>query len=218
MGLVTEDMKRVIESTRLAFVATVNADGTPNLSPKSSLAVLGEDRIGFADIASPNTVREPRGQSRDRGQCDRHLHAARLPVSRYRHAGTAGKRDIRKDRRTLLGRKRQGFPDPWGGQYCCREGAACAVAGLHLHRGRDRSRGCGRPITRNTGSGPSRVENAIPETDLVRTSSQCLDTALALARDKGILLFLPAAPSPRACPGSCSGVAAKPPAEGALFE
>ena len=57
MGLITDDMRRVIESTRLAFVATVNADGTPNLSPKSSLAVLGGNRIGFADIASPNTVR-----------------------------------------------------------------------------------------------------------------------------------------------------------------
>ena len=57
MGLITDDMRRVIESTRLAFVATVNADGTPNLSPKSSLAVLDENRIGFADIASPNTVR-----------------------------------------------------------------------------------------------------------------------------------------------------------------
>ena len=57
MGLITDDMKRVIETTRLAFVATVNADGTPNLSPKSSLAVLDENRIGFADIASPNTVR-----------------------------------------------------------------------------------------------------------------------------------------------------------------
>ena len=57
MGLITDDMRRVIESTRLAFVATVNEDGTPNLSPKSSLAVVDEDRIAFADIASPNTVR-----------------------------------------------------------------------------------------------------------------------------------------------------------------
>ena len=57
MGLITDDMRRVIESTRLAFVATVNEDGTPNLSPKSSLAVVDENRIAFADIASPNTVR-----------------------------------------------------------------------------------------------------------------------------------------------------------------
>ena len=57
MGLITDDMRRVIESTRLAFAATVNPDGTPNLSPKSSLAVVDESRIAFADIASPNTVR-----------------------------------------------------------------------------------------------------------------------------------------------------------------
>ena len=60
MGLITDDMRRVIESTRLAFVATVNADGTPNLSPKSSLGVIDDDRIAFADIASPNTVRNLR--------------------------------------------------------------------------------------------------------------------------------------------------------------
>ena len=60
MGLITDDMRRVIESTRLAFAATVNPDGTPNLSPKSSLAVVDESRIAFADIASPNTVRNLR--------------------------------------------------------------------------------------------------------------------------------------------------------------
>lgn len=60
MGVITDDMRRIVEATRLAFVATVNPDGTPNLSPKSSLAVLDDDRIGFADIASPNTVRNLR--------------------------------------------------------------------------------------------------------------------------------------------------------------
>ncbi len=60
MGIITEDMRQVIRSTRLAFVATVHGDGTPNLSPKSSLAVIDEGRIAFADIASPNTVRNLR--------------------------------------------------------------------------------------------------------------------------------------------------------------
>ena len=53
-------MRKVIAATRLAFIATVNADGTPNLSPKSSLDVLDGDHIGFANIASPNTVRNLR--------------------------------------------------------------------------------------------------------------------------------------------------------------
>ena len=39
MGILTADMKRVVEQQRLGFVATVCADGTPNLSPKGTTAV-----------------------------------------------------------------------------------------------------------------------------------------------------------------------------------
>ena len=39
----------------LGFVATINADGTPNLSPKGTLAVRDDGHLMFADIASPNT-------------------------------------------------------------------------------------------------------------------------------------------------------------------
>jgi uncharacterized protein len=49
-------MKRVVEEQRLAFVATVNADGTPNLSPKGTIAVLDDDHLMFADLASPQTI------------------------------------------------------------------------------------------------------------------------------------------------------------------
>lgn len=56
MGRLTEDMKRIVEEQRLAFVATVDADGTPNLSPKGTIAVLDDDHLMFADLASPQTV------------------------------------------------------------------------------------------------------------------------------------------------------------------
>jgi hypothetical protein len=56
VGRLTEDMKRVVEEQRLAFVATVDADGTPNLSPKGTIAVLDDDHLMFADLASPHTV------------------------------------------------------------------------------------------------------------------------------------------------------------------
>jgi uncharacterized protein len=56
MGSLTPDMRRLVEEQRLAFVATVNADGTPNLSPKGTLAVLDDDHLVFADLASPRTV------------------------------------------------------------------------------------------------------------------------------------------------------------------
>src|SRR6476661_8464915 len=54
--LLTDEMKRVVEKQRLGFVATVCADGTPNLSPKGTLRVLDDDHLMFADIRSPGTV------------------------------------------------------------------------------------------------------------------------------------------------------------------
>jgi len=57
MGILTDDMQRVVEEQRLGFVATVCADGTPNLSPKGTTAVWDDDHLVFADIASPQTLR-----------------------------------------------------------------------------------------------------------------------------------------------------------------
>ena len=51
--MLTADMKRIIEEQRLGFVATVNADGTPNVSPKATFVVLDDATIGFGDIRSP---------------------------------------------------------------------------------------------------------------------------------------------------------------------
>ena len=52
--MLTDEMRRMVDNG-LGFVATVNADGTPNLSPKGTVAVWDDDRLVFADIASPNT-------------------------------------------------------------------------------------------------------------------------------------------------------------------
>ncbi len=57
MGILTEDMQRVVREQRLAFVATVSPDGTPNLSPKGSIRVYDGDQLVFADLRSPNTMR-----------------------------------------------------------------------------------------------------------------------------------------------------------------
>jgi uncharacterized protein len=56
MGILTADMKRLVEEQRLGFVATVAPDGTPNLSPKGTTAVWDGDHLVFADIRSPGTV------------------------------------------------------------------------------------------------------------------------------------------------------------------
>ena len=56
MGVLTGDMKRVVEEQQLGFVATVCPDGSPNLSPKGTTAVWDDDHLIFADICSPNTI------------------------------------------------------------------------------------------------------------------------------------------------------------------
>ncbi len=56
MGLLTDDMKRVVGEQRLGFVATVCPDGTPNLSPKGTVAVWDDDHLVFANIRSPGTL------------------------------------------------------------------------------------------------------------------------------------------------------------------
>jgi uncharacterized protein len=56
MGILTADMKRVVEAQRLGFFATVCADGTPNVSPKGTTAVWDDDHLIFANIRSPGTL------------------------------------------------------------------------------------------------------------------------------------------------------------------
>jgi predicted pyridoxine 5'-phosphate oxidase superfamily flavin-nucleotide-binding protein len=49
-------MKLLVEEQRLGFVATVCADGSPNLSPKGTTAIWDDDHLVFADICSPQTI------------------------------------------------------------------------------------------------------------------------------------------------------------------
>lgn len=64
MAKIDADMTALIRRTILCFAATINADGSPNLSPKSTLAVHDEEHLLFANIASPRTIanlrRDPR--------------------------------------------------------------------------------------------------------------------------------------------------------------
>ncbi len=56
MGILTDDMKRVVRQQRLGFMATVCPDGSPNLSPKGTATVWDDDHLVFADLASPVTI------------------------------------------------------------------------------------------------------------------------------------------------------------------
>jgi predicted pyridoxine 5'-phosphate oxidase superfamily flavin-nucleotide-binding protein len=52
----SDEMQRVVREQRLGFVATVTPDGLPNLSPKGTTRLWDDERLFFADIASPGTV------------------------------------------------------------------------------------------------------------------------------------------------------------------
>jgi predicted pyridoxine 5'-phosphate oxidase superfamily flavin-nucleotide-binding protein len=54
--MLDEDMKRVVDQQRLAYVASVCPDGSPNLSPKGTLAVWDDEHLVFAHIHSAQTV------------------------------------------------------------------------------------------------------------------------------------------------------------------
>jgi hypothetical protein len=54
--MLDDDMKRVVRTQRLGYVASVCPDGTPNLSPKGTTAVWDDERLVFLDLHSPQTV------------------------------------------------------------------------------------------------------------------------------------------------------------------
>jgi len=57
---INQAMRTDIENSVLCWLATVDQDGTPNVTPKEIFSCHGDDRIVVADIASTNTVRNIR--------------------------------------------------------------------------------------------------------------------------------------------------------------
>ncbi|MBI2853912.1 MAG: pyridoxamine 5'-phosphate oxidase family protein [Chloroflexi bacterium] len=54
MAKLTQDMKDLIAAQK-AFVATVNADGTPNIGPKGSTKVLDDEHLIFDESTGKQT-------------------------------------------------------------------------------------------------------------------------------------------------------------------
>ena len=67
--MLDQDMRDIVARTMLCFVATINEDGSPNLSPKSSLRVHDDTHLIFANMASPRTVRNLRRDPRIEINC-----------------------------------------------------------------------------------------------------------------------------------------------------
>ncbi|MEM8836895.1 MAG: pyridoxamine 5'-phosphate oxidase family protein [Pseudomonadota bacterium] len=63
-GTIHPKLLKLLDDWTLGSLASVNEDGSPNLSPKGTFLALDEKQLAFADIRSPNTMRniarEPR--------------------------------------------------------------------------------------------------------------------------------------------------------------
>ncbi len=57
MGPITQEIQDFVNTTKLGFIATVCPDGTPNLSPKGTTMSWDEEHLVFADIHSPETIK-----------------------------------------------------------------------------------------------------------------------------------------------------------------
>lgn len=57
MTKLSEDLKNAINQIKPAMVATASKNGEPNVSPKGSLRVLDDPYLIFADIRSPQTIK-----------------------------------------------------------------------------------------------------------------------------------------------------------------
>lgn len=53
--MITEEIKKHVDSCVLAWMATADEHGTPNVSPKEVFAIMERDLIVVANIASPVT-------------------------------------------------------------------------------------------------------------------------------------------------------------------
>lgn len=54
------DMKTIIATHSCGFVSSLNADGTPAVSPKATFLVLDDETIACGNIRSPGTARNLR--------------------------------------------------------------------------------------------------------------------------------------------------------------
>lgn len=55
--MITQEIKEFLDLQKLGYVATVNSDGIPNLSPKGTIIGWTENTLAFADIRSPDTMK-----------------------------------------------------------------------------------------------------------------------------------------------------------------
>ncbi len=55
--MITNEIKDFLNLQKLGYVATVSSDGKPNISPKGTIIGWSSERLAFADIRSPDTMK-----------------------------------------------------------------------------------------------------------------------------------------------------------------
>jgi predicted pyridoxine 5'-phosphate oxidase superfamily flavin-nucleotide-binding protein len=55
--MITQEIKDFLDLQKLGYVATVTADGKPNISPKGTIIGWTSEMLVFADIRSPDTMK-----------------------------------------------------------------------------------------------------------------------------------------------------------------
>ena len=55
--MITQEIKDFLDLHKLGYVATVTSDGKPNISPKGTIIGWTSDVLAFADIRSPDTMK-----------------------------------------------------------------------------------------------------------------------------------------------------------------
>ena len=55
--MITQEIKDFLDLQKLGYIATVSSDGKPNLSPKGTIIGWDSQTLAFADIRSPDTMK-----------------------------------------------------------------------------------------------------------------------------------------------------------------
>ena len=55
--MITPEIKDFLDLQKLGYVATVSSDGKPNISPKGTIIAWTSEVLAFADIRSPDTMK-----------------------------------------------------------------------------------------------------------------------------------------------------------------
>jgi len=55
--MISQEIKDFLDLQKLGYVATVSSDGKPNISPKGTIIAWTSKVLAFADIRSPDTIK-----------------------------------------------------------------------------------------------------------------------------------------------------------------